>query len=191
MINKNVIHIVVLFLIFAAAKNTCAQKTLESGLSIPVGDYAGSEASAAIGYNIRGGWDKILNNNNMGIALGAIFGRNKYNVEGITISSGSWSYFGIETGVLYQVNDQINLKGMLVFANGTSPAIRANSSGILESARANAFGFDLRVEYKISKVYISGNLLSFAPVFKYNGSNGILMDKQSISTLGLSIGYIF
>lgn len=167
------------------------QFSVEAGLSLPMGDYADDDGgSAALGFNVRGGWDKLLNEN-LGIATGVIIGGNSFDedISGVDVSG--WSYFVLEVGLLVQASEQFNIKGMLVRAGGASPEIKSGSQVLLTSASAGAFGFDLRLEYEISKIYISANFLSFAPEFQFTDGISIVEDKQSMSTIGIGVGYKF
>ncbi len=170
------------------------QFSLGSGVSLPLGEYADDDGgSAGIGFIVKGGWEKLLNEN-IGITTGIVIGSNPLKEDVSGIDAGSWTYFLLEIGVLIQATETLKIRGMLVRAGSSSPEIKQGSQVVLTSASAGSFGFDIGTSYEVGQFYIGANYTSFNPEFKFNLNSlgaGIVEEKQSIGMITLTGGYIF
>ena len=171
-----------------------AQFSVGTGISLPIGDYADDDGgSAGVGFLVKGGWDKLLNDN-IGIATGITIGGNPLNEDISGLDASSWSYFILEVGVLIQATEEFKLRGMIVRAGASSPELKQGSQVVLTSATSGSFGFDIGTSYEIGQFYIGANYTSFNPEFQYDFRNigaGIVEEKQSMGMITLTGGYIF
>lgn len=167
------------------------QFSVELGASIPIGDFADDDGGGAkTGFNVRGGWDKLINEN-LGIATGVIVGSYGFDEDISGADASPYSIFVLEAGLLVKANENFNIKGMIVRAGASTPEVTSGSQVILTSASAGAFGLDIRAEYNFDKIYISANYLTFTPTFKYDIGFGLQNIEQNFGLLGINVGYKF
>ncbi len=186
---------------FSVSSESFSQFSIEAGTTIPIANFASEEGgSAKVGYAIRTGWEKLINEK-IGFASGLIFGENSISNAETTLNKNTWSYLALEGGLLVKVNNHLNLKGMVVGTIAQSPTNTIENSevflgqiitsGTRYTSTGSAVGFDLRLAYEISKFYISANLLSIAPEFQLSNGSSVNSETQAMTTVGLHLGYKF